>query len=426
MTDPTHEPRRFEPDGPALIREDALSRRWAARVPLTRAPDGMPMPYGLVGDVAVVSVDGPLQQRGASWWDGYDSVTDRIKAALSDPRARAVVLKLNSPGGVAAGCFEAVRAIRAAVQASGKTLVAYADEMACSGAYALACAASKIYLPASGEVGSIGVISSVVSMRRALEESGFDVRVVRSGARKALGHPADPISDEAVAREQADVDALAGQFFALVSSARGLTTDAVSALEGDTRMGAAAVAAGLADAVCTFDEALSLTRSLPAATVAAPTTKGFSTMSEKLTAAVLALAGTTNEDEALGRLGAWKDTAARVPGLELELTSLRATKAQDEREALLSQGERELRITPAQASAARAGTGFLASLSTPQLKAYLAESVPLAKPPVQQPAEIPNAATEVTLTAEEKRQAASLGISEADMLATKKAHLGVA
>jgi ClpP class serine protease len=263
MTDPTFptEPRRFEPDAPAAIDPRALGRRWAswreaARVRAAVGPDGWPLPYAMVEGVAVVSVDGPLMQRGGYWWDGHDSVADRVKAALAEPKARAVVMKLNSPGGIAAGCFEAARVIRAAAQRSGKPLVAFADEMACSAAYALASAADRIYLPPSGEVGSVGVLSAVVSMKRAFDEEGIDAVVIRSGPRKALGHPLDPMSDAAVAAEQATVDALAAQFYALVASSRRMTADAVAALEGDVRMGASAVAAGLADGVMTFDEAI--------------------------------------------------------------------------------------------------------------------------------------------------------------------------
>lgn len=439
MTDPTlpitAEPRRFEPDTPAAIHPAALGRRWtswreAARVRAELGADGWPKPYGMVGTVAVVSIDGPLVQRGGWYWDGHDAIAERVRAALAEPKATAVLLKINSPGGIAAGCFEAVRAVRAAAAAAGKPLVAFADEMACSAAFAFACAASRIYLPPSGEVGSVGVLSAVVSMKRALDAEGIDVQVIRSGAKKASGHPYDALSDAAVAREQADVDALAAQFYALVAESRGMAADAVAALEGDVRMGAAAVAAGLADGVMTFDEAVRAAATTPAA-APGPTPKRNTTMSEKFTHAALALCGTTDEDTALGKLAAWKDGAARAATLEKELGEARATQAKASRDAVLTQAVADRKITPAQAAAARAGTGFLASLSTEQLAAYVAEAVPVAAAPagadpVTPPAKQPAAAAEVTLNDEEKRQAKAMGVSEADMLAAKKAHLAAA
>ena len=54
---------------------------------------------------------GPLDQRGGFWWDGYDSVSERVSAALADRDVQAVVLAIDSPGGVVAGCFDAARGL---------------------------------------------------------------------------------------------------------------------------------------------------------------------------------------------------------------------------------------------------------------------------------------------------------------------------
>ena len=89
--------------------------------------------------VAVVCVDGPLMQRGGWWWDGYASIHSRMLSAFTRPGTRALGARINSPGGVAAGCFEAARQMRADCIAAGVPVIVYADEMACSAAYALAC-----------------------------------------------------------------------------------------------------------------------------------------------------------------------------------------------------------------------------------------------------------------------------------------------
>lgn len=409
--------------GAYAIRPEAIAKPMAARVRAAIGPDGYSQPFGLVGDVAVVSIDGVLMQRGGYWYDGYDAVVDRVRAALAEPRAARVMLKLNSPGGMAAGAFATARVLRAAAKAAGKPLLAYADEEACSGAYALACAASRIFLPASGQMGSVGVFSVVSSMSRALAAAGIDARVVRSGARKAAGHPIDPLSEEVLAAEQAFVDALAAQFFELVAEARGLTAAQVQAFEARVFLGAEAVSAGLADAVTTFEEALQLAASTPATT--SPRIK---TMSEKLAAAVHAMTGTTNDDEALGRLAAYKANSDRVPGLERQLADVSAKATASERDQLVAEGFRDLKITPAQRDAYAAGKGFLASLSTEQLRGYVAEAHPvgaaqgdLPKPPLG----LPSASADVTLTDEEKRQARKIGVSEEDMLATKRAELAL-
>jgi ClpP class serine protease len=171
-----------------------------------------PCGYEMHGNVAVVDVEGPIAQRGWFCVDGYDSITASVEAALADSRAESVLLRLNSPGGAAAGAFEWTRRMRDAVVASKKRCVAYADEMAFSGAYAVACVADEIVVPETGCVGSVGVIASMVSRSKKNTMDGFDVRVIQNGAEKADGHPDLPIDPEAVAREQRSVDQLASIF----------------------------------------------------------------------------------------------------------------------------------------------------------------------------------------------------------------------
>lgn len=428
--------RRFDPDGPAAIDPRALAKRWAARTPVTRGADGYALPYSLVGDVAVVSVDGPLMQRGGGYYfDGYDAVTSRVQAALAEPQARAVVLKLNSPGGMAAGCFEASRAIRASAQAAGKPLVAYADEQACSAAYALACAASQIYLPPSGEVGSIGVLSAVVSMKRGLEADGIDAKVIRSGAMKASGHPFDALTDEAVAREQSDVDALAAQFFALVSSSRGMTPDAAAALEGDTRLGAQAVAAGLADAVCAWGECLSRAGAMSpnngSAMRATNRGKAMDENERKLLGSVLALTGETDPEKATGKIAAWKSGNERLEALQTENARLKADGMARSRAAIIAEGVRTMKLTPAQVTQIEAGQGWLASLSNEGLQGYVTEAIAQGPGPVRQPEppKLNGAPVDIdamVLTAAELASCKTFGTDPADLLATKKRNARIA
>lgn len=225
-----------------------------------------PEPFERDGDVAVVSITGPLSQRAWSCWmfegDGYDAIVQRVAGALGDSAVRAVVLRIDSPGGEVAGCFEAVRSLRAMASAAGKPMVAYADEMACSAAYAIACACAEVVLPDTGMVGSVGVILTVESYAEQLAAEGVAVNLITSGAAKADGHPAIALADDARARLQADIDQLARVFAAEVSVARPLDPAAVLALEARTFLGETAVAAGLADAVGPLAAAVDRARAL--------------------------------------------------------------------------------------------------------------------------------------------------------------------
>lgn len=216
--------------------------------------------------VAVVCIDGPLMQRGGWFWDGYAAILGRVECALTKPGTRVLVLKINSPGGVAAGCFEAARKVADMAAAAAVPVLVYADEMAASAAYALACCAAPggIWLPESGCVGSVGVVATYLDATAALKAEGLRYVVVASGAYKADGHPAKAIDAATLERLRQPVDHLAGLFFAWVSERRRMTTAAVSALEAGVLWGRNALAAGLADRIGSVDDCLAYASALAA------------------------------------------------------------------------------------------------------------------------------------------------------------------
>ena len=426
------------------------------------SPEAPPVPFVRDGDVAVVSIEGPLAQRAWACWmfsgDGYDAITSRVNAALADPASRAVVLRLDSPGGEVAGCFEAVRSIRAAAKTASKPLVAYCDEMAASAAYALACACDEIVCPDTGILGSVGVIFSVTEQSEALRIAGRSTTVITSGAAKADGHPALPLSKEARARYQAEVDQLADVFAGEVSAARGLSVAQVRGLEARVFLGAAAVNAGLADRVGNVATALERARALAAARTpvsslarepAAPrasTTAGkpargahmqsilallglpetatehdAATSVAKATDAqrqILALTGAPSFDAAFGTLLGWKAEAGKSATLAAQLAERDAAQAARERGALLdslSTGASPV-MSPAERASYDADPA-LAALSVETIRAMAATrtaSAPLVKTAPVAPAGGPPAAS---LDEETLHIAAAMGLDRAKLAA---------
>jgi ClpP class serine protease len=215
--------------------------------------DEQPPDYSRRGSLGIVSIRGALAQRGGWWWDGHEAIRKRIERALADPQVGSVVLEISSPGGVVAGCWDNVQAIQAAKIRSGKKIYAYAREHAYSAAYAWAMCADEIHVPASGGVGSIGVLSILCDESKAWGEAGIKFLVVRSGERKARGMSFEGIDEQTVTAEQQRVDRLAAQFFELVAAQRKLKAAGIRALEGDTFDGAVAVQKDLADSVLSWD-----------------------------------------------------------------------------------------------------------------------------------------------------------------------------
>lgn len=299
--------------------------------------------------VAHVRVDGPLAQRAWSCWmfggDGYDAIESRVRAALDDPRSRALVIEYDSPGGEVAGCGVCAEAIRSAADASGKPVVSYVDELAASAAYWLASAADKIVTPPSGMVGSIGVIATRVEESPSAE-SGRKVHLITSGARKADGHPTVPMSEDELAATQAKIDTLADLFAGAVAERRGMTLAQVRGLEADVFIGADAVTRGLADSVGNLSSAVAVARELA--------TTSRSKQAMKAVNKALNLAEDSAEPIAVAAIEGLKAQAEHAKKLEAQLAKIEseraareAAEAEADRQRALAEGDAKGVWTPA-------------------------------------------------------------------------------
>ena len=223
-------------------------------------------PTPATGKVAVIPIHGTLVRRSSgleavSGLASYTGIAAQLDAALASPDVAAILLDVDSPGGESGGVFDLADRIRAASQI--KPIWAVANDMAFSAAYALASAASRVFVARTGGVGSIGVIAMHIDQSVKDARDGVRYTAVFAGERKNDLNPHEPISDEAHAVLKAEVDRVYDLFVETVARHRGLDADAVRATEAGLFFGPDAVGAGLADAVGGFDDALSqLTQSL--------------------------------------------------------------------------------------------------------------------------------------------------------------------
>lgn len=239
---------RFAPAGRCALDPKAFGMLFMmAEAPATEARDG----------VSIVSVRGPLMHHQELFFDSYDAIKSRVMEAL-EAKPQAIVLSLDSPGGLVSGCFDTAREIKAACAAAGVPLYAYVDGCATSAAYALACASDWIVIPQTGIVGSIGVIDALAEQTALDAAMGLKFQLISSGARKQDGNPHTPITDGAIAAATKQVEYLAGIFFSHVAESRGVSAESVRALEAGMMAGTDAVSAKLADTVATFDEMLAM------------------------------------------------------------------------------------------------------------------------------------------------------------------------
>lgn len=313
--------------------------------------------------VAVLRIEGPLAQRAAvdlcAYVDGYDAIAARLELALESD-ASGVLMTLDSPGGDVAGLEAGVERMRAAVERSGKRVVAYVDELAASAAYWIAAAvADEIVLPAAARVGSIGCIGAVVDLTEQAKQDGVGWTVVREPAGKAESMPYAPVSDLAEARLRESVSAAAGRFFAAVSEARGISTKKIRAMDGALFSGADAVKAGLADRVGSMDDAAA------SAVATGPSPRRKRKMDHAAMAAALGLDASAGVDEIVtaataaaakiasleAQVEAHKAKGAEADALRAEVEALKAQKAEAEVAAIIDGAVEARKLPPAKREA---------------------------------------------------------------------------
>ncbi len=230
----------------------------SAPVPAPRTPSPSRQ-----GDIAVIPIHGTLVRRAlgleaASGLTSYQEIGDQIGRAITDPAVAGIVLDIDSPGGEAGGLFELAERIRAATH--DKPVWAVANDQAFSAAYALAAASDEVFVTRTGGVGSIGVIAMHADQSRKDEQDGYRFTAIYAGQHKNDFSPHAPLSDDARAALQAEVDRLYGIFTESVATHRGLTVDAVRGTEARLYFSGDAVAAGLADRVGTLRDAVAAMR----------------------------------------------------------------------------------------------------------------------------------------------------------------------
>lgn len=226
-----------------------------------RTLDGEAMPAPDADGIATVTVEGTTVRRAGgmnalSGMTSYEALTATMEATLANPNVKAVLLEVDSHGGEAAGAFDAADVMAQAVKASGKPVFAVANETALSAGYALAVIASRIYVPRTGVIGSVGVVAAHKDRSAKDSAEGVKYSFIHAGDYKIDGNPHEPLADDARGRIQADVDQLYSLFVAHVARHRpGLNDAAVRATEARVYRGGDAVEAGLADVVGTRAQA---------------------------------------------------------------------------------------------------------------------------------------------------------------------------
>ena len=155
-----------------------------------------------------------------SWFTTYADIRASVEQMRKDDEVKGVLLAIDSPGGMALGLFETCRMIKEL--ASEKPVYAYIDGMACSAAYAIATACTKVYIGPGGETGCCGCYSEALEWSEdAYKEVGLLHRIFRS--RNAPKKNQSVITNEEAAKEyQKSIDDHGDAYLALCAENRGV------------------------------------------------------------------------------------------------------------------------------------------------------------------------------------------------------------
>jgi protease-4 len=239
-----------------LLRERRSDRRWrnffrlvwlalALAVGWAVLSQRMAMTAPSSPHTALVDIRGEIDSDSSA---SAESLVSALTSAFEDAGAKAVVLRINSPGGspVQAGIVnDEIRRLKAL---HGKKVYAVVEEMCASGAYYIAVAADDIYVDKASLVGSIGVLMDGFGFVGLMEKLGIERRLLTAGENKGMLDPFSPQDEKQRAFAKVMIDQVHRQFIKVVREGRGArlkeTPETFSGLYWN---GEEAVRSGLAD-----------------------------------------------------------------------------------------------------------------------------------------------------------------------------------
>jgi len=213
--------------------------------------------------IAIIDIDGSLYNRQKGGWlsRGENPVSlfiEKLDKAAADKSVKAVVLRLNSPGGTVAASDIMYHRLMEFRQKTGKPVIACVLGIGCSGAYYIACGCDGIVAQPSSVVGNIGTIFQTFSVAGTMEKIGVKAVTIKSGELKDMASPLHDLSGEEQKVLQGIIKHLSEQFFAVVRNGRKTIDEKKMAELSDGRVFTAeqALEQGLIDKIGYLDDGI--------------------------------------------------------------------------------------------------------------------------------------------------------------------------
>lgn len=222
------------------------------------------------GKILLISVEGMISSmEGGSLLGGalasVSSIKSQLEQAGEDERVKAVVLRIQSPGGEVTASDTLYQAVK--ILNAKKPVVVHMDALAASGGYYIACGARKIVASETTLTGSIGVIIDTMNYSGLFQKVGLESNTFVSGAFKDSLNGSRPMREDEKAYVQGLVASMYERFLTVVSQARGIAKEDLrrGAADGRVFTGKEALEARLVDQVGYMEDAVKLARELSGA-----------------------------------------------------------------------------------------------------------------------------------------------------------------
>ena len=200
--------------------------------------------------IGVIEIEGTIFQA--------EPVIEEIIKFRKSKSVKAIILRINSPGGAVAPSQEIYQEVKKTCKE--KTVVVSVESVAASGGYYIACAADKIIANPGTLLGSIGVILQIENIEELLKKIGLSRKVIKSGKYKDIGSMTRKMTAEEEAMLQEFSDDIYGQFIDAVVEGRNIKREEVLKLaDGRIFSGAQAIKLGLIDKLGNLQDAISIT-----------------------------------------------------------------------------------------------------------------------------------------------------------------------
>jgi len=189
----------------------------------------------------------------------YSGQEDIISKAFSVKKAQAVAITINSPGGSPVQSHLIYKFIREQAKKNKKKVIVFAEDVAASGGYLIACAGDEIYANSSSIIGSIGVIYSSFGFKDLIEKIGIQRRVYTAGKNKSTLDPFLEEKEEDIKRLKNIQLELHQDFIDVVQQSRGSKLNKESGIElfsGEFWSGKRAKDLGLVDGIGNAEQIL--------------------------------------------------------------------------------------------------------------------------------------------------------------------------